>query len=408
VRTDGWGKAQPPLAVRGLCLVLTILILSTSACGRAASPVPSAPAPLPHPAASTGSAILPQAPRPWVERPYNFESDRVLRCLGGATRSLRIRTSPSGEWSVHPTNDGRGSICLVNNRTGQHKILFDLIAAMAELELQGASFAEQPGLGAYFWSGDGDGVYLYYPGTFFYFVTVPAAVASRIEARAFFFHAENPARQLQVLGSPTGTRNLVVLETLREEIGGGAPRCRLCIVDPSGVELACLDEFWGYPGTAEATARAVLVAVDERAVEGGPWHYVYGQARVYHLSLEGTWVRLVYAHAANPHLRADSLTVIAPNRGRLWVKELTPAGLQVFLFPVPEALLGLRSAGLCRWDDTGQYMFFGDVNLLVQLKERPNEVKWPWSKATGAGDSWAGVGRGGHVAAGGLTLGPRG
>jgi len=90
------------------------------------------------------------------------------------------------------------------------------------------------------------------------------------------------------------------------------------------------------------------------------------------------------------------------------VKELTPAGLQVFLFPVPEALLGLRSAGLCRWDDTGQYMFFGDVNLLVQLKERPNEVKWPWSKATGAGDSWAGVGRGGHVAAGGLTLGPRG
>lgn len=265
----------------------------------------------------------------------------------------------------------------MNNRSGLHKVLFNLVAVMTELGREGMTFAERPSLGAYFWSGDGKGVYLYYPGRFFYFVTVPGAVATRIDAPAFFSYVEDPMRQLRVLGSPAGSPDIIVLRIIKRDKNDTSPLCRLSILNPSGKELACLDEFRGRPGAAEATPRAMLVALDQRREEEGPWEYVYGQVRLYQLGAEGAWARSVWTDAADPHLRRDSLTFIAPSEGTLWVTEMSSSGLQERLFPVPAALLGLRSTGLCRWDDSGRCMFFADVRLLVRMRESPNEAKWP-------------------------------
>jgi hypothetical protein len=105
--------AQTATVKRVLALILGASLLLSSGCSRVAPPALGSPPVSP-----------PKAAALWVEQPYNPGIEQELRCLGGATHSRLIRNSPSGEWAIHPTIDGQGSMCLTKRGSLVHKILF--------------------------------------------------------------------------------------------------------------------------------------------------------------------------------------------------------------------------------------------------------------------------------------------
>jgi len=183
------------------------------------------------------------------------------------------------------------------------------------------------------------------------------------------------SRWVEIFGSPAGTSDLVVLERYLGTDENAPPHCRLCIFSPQGVELKCLDQFTGRPGILEATPEAILVTVDWRCDDGSWWGVFYIQARVYRPIGKGLWAESTQFDVPDPHLRGACLTLLVLHDGKPWVKQITAAGSEQLLFPVPDVLLGVRAAGLCGWDDTGQCMFFGGASLLVRMRERPNEAR---------------------------------
>jgi hypothetical protein len=52
--------------------------------------------------------------------------------------------------------------------------------------------------------------------------------------------------------------------------------------------------------------------------------------------------------------------------GNPWVKQISPAGSEEFLFPVPEDVARNRHSALCRWDDRGQCLFFAEWAVQVR------------------------------------------
>jgi len=358
---SGRRRAQTAPLIASLILAAS-LALSGCRAG-VTSPVPSS------------QPVLPTEAAPfWVERPYNPGIEQELRCLGAATYSQLIRYSPSGEWTIHPTIDGQGSMCLTKRGSLVHKILFTYTAAVLDLRQLGYTFVDIPKRPyTYFWAGDGSGVYLYYPEIRqFYFVTVPEGVLTRLNYPVFIPSA---SRWVEIFGSPAGTSDLVVLERYLGTDENAPPHCRLCIFSPQGVELKCLDQFTGRPGILEATPEAILVTVDWRCDDGSWWGVFYIQARVYRPIGKGLWAESTQFDVPDPHLRGACLTLLVLHDGKPWVKQITAAGSEQLLFPVPDVLLGVRAAGLCGWDDTGQCMFFGGASLLVRMRERPNEAR---------------------------------
>ncbi|MCL5047015.1 MAG: hypothetical protein M1598_09610 [Actinobacteria bacterium] len=286
-------------------------------------------------------------------------------CGGATGESQLTRYSPSGEWEVHVTHDDRGSLCLMNRGQGVHRTLFSLAEAVPRSEIGMDGIPQWPN--AYFWAGDGSGVYIYYANGKFFFVTVPEGKLTRLESRVFV-HARDLTRQVEVLASPAGTRDLVVLEHFFEPKTLVPKRYRLSVYDAGGNALKLLEEVEAgreLPPHVEATREAVLFAFEENR-DDSRWP-AFDQAWVYRPGPDGNWTKTTYRQVTDPHLRRDSLTVVEMRGEVPWMKQVTPEGTVEFLFPLPE---GARRQGTIssRWDDTGRRVFFPDPKVLMRLR----------------------------------------
>lgn len=249
-----------------------------------------------------------------------------------------------------------------------HRLVFSFESATPQAELERVQ--DEEGIptcpDVYFWSGDGSGVYLWYATGQFFFVTVPGGDATRLTAPCFF-NSKDLTRQVYVLGSPSPTRDIVVVTMLVDKPDGPAPfHYRLSVLDPSGSERKLLDEFDGV-AVDEATNGAVLVALNPGSEPGG-WQPGYAEARVYAPGQDGAWVRKTVPQADDPHLRGSALTGVARKRGVPWVREEPPAGPAVWLFPVPAEVVGCNGDRLSRWDSGGECLYFLEQGLRVRLE----------------------------------------
>jgi hypothetical protein len=312
-------------------------------------------------------------PPGWVEEPYDWDKEEAgVWCQRGARFSALAKCSPSGEWEVHPTNDGYGAMCLVNRRLGLHRVWFPYIKALAPAEVEnamayGLPWRPEP----CFWAGDGSGVYMVYSERRrFYFVTAPDGAVTRLSIDLAGRH---------IFGSPPGTRDLVVLQSIRDEADSSRiSRYRLCILDPTGQELRCLDEVDVYWETqwvhSWATHEAYMLACDALPFVGPSgskgWHTTYGEVRVYRPGPGGAWTATTtYKNVASPALRGDCLTLVEERDGRPWIKQISPEGMQEWLFPVPELVARNHGDSQCWWDDRGQCLFFGEWEVLVRAAD---------------------------------------
>jgi hypothetical protein len=249
-----------------------------------------------------------------------------------------------------------------------HRLVFSFESATPQAELERVQDEEgiPPYPDVYFWGGDGAGVYLWYATGQFFFVTVPGGDVTRLTAPCFF-NSKDLTRQVYVLGSPSPTRDIVVLTKLVGNSDGPAPfHYLLSLLDPSGSERKLLDEFDGV-AVGEATNGAVLVALNPGS-EPGRWQPSYAEARVYALGQDGTWVRKTVPQATDPHLRGSALTEVARKRGVPWVREEPLAGPAVWLFPVPAEVVGCNGDRLSRWGSSGECLYFLEQGLRVRLE----------------------------------------
>jgi len=318
----------------------------------------------------------PQAAPAWIEERYQWtmnEPPGEVMCLAGQRFHPLIRCSPSGDWELHPKNDYEGSICLVNRELGVHRVLFTCTEAVPKPEGEYIRIIHRRP-SDYFWAGDESGVFLRYydpeegPAEFFY-VSVPEGKVTRLDL-PIFFHSDGWTRQVSVLGSPLGTRDLVIKEKLGEYTDLPV-RHRLCVFDMHGREKLCLDEIEGPGVFAESTHRVVMiVSGGQRLSDTSGWGSLYSEVRVYRIEPDGTWSRSVYEGVAAPALRGDCLTMVEKREERPWVKQVSPEGEGEYLFPVPEELLGVGGGALVDWDDTGRCAFF-PFEVLVRLDHQP-------------------------------------
>jgi len=366
----GLGRGGMMVTIVAAALVLAALV--TQGCGRAAPPAPPggvSPAPTPPDTTSPGAVTPPASPPTpgmppgWVEEPYDWDKqEEGIWCQRGARFSALAKCSPSGEWEVHPTNDGYGAMCLVNRQLGLHQVWFRYTKALSPSELEGAMGRGLPWRPEpCFWAGDGSGVYLVYRSRQrFFFVTAPDGAVARLDIDLSDKH---------IFGSPPATRDLVVLRSIRDEANSKRiSRYRLCLFDPDGRELRCLDEIDVYWETqwvrTYATHQAFMLAFDFR--DPKEWQTTFHQVRVYRPGSGGTWAASTYANVASPALRGDCLTLVEERDGWPWVKQISPAGAQEWLFPVPEVVARNHGDSQCWWDDRGQCLFFGEWEVLVR------------------------------------------
>jgi len=311
-------------------------------------------------------------PPGWVEEFYDWDKQEAgVWCQRGARFSALAKCSPSGEWEVHPTNDGYGAMCLVNRQLGLHRVWFSYIKALAPDEVENALAVGLPWRPEpCFWAGDGSGVYMVFSERRrFYFVTAPDGVVTRLNIDLANKH---------IFGSPPGTKDLVVLQSIRDSADSTRiSRYRLCIMDLTGQELRCLDEIDVYWETqwvhSWATHEAYMLGFDALPFVGPSgskgWHTTYGEVRVYRPGEGGTWTTATYTNVASPALRGDCFTLVEERDGRPWIKQISPTGAQEWLFPVPAVVAMNHGDSQCWWDDRGQCLFFGEREVLVRVAD---------------------------------------
>jgi len=290
-------------------------------------------------------------------------SEIELLQLSASHYSPFIRRSPDGEWVIRPAFDEEGSIYAASRSLGRAWRVFSLKAVLPSADFERVYWQEGVRPDAYFWAGDSSGVYVYYRlAECLFYVEVPSGEVSCLTSPQFF-SSRDLSRQVQVLCSPSGSRDIVLLEKTVDNPDAPPPWLyRLLQVDQQGRVQQVIHEAGGVIDAA-GTAHAVILALESEATDGA-WGPYFKRVILFRISPNGTWEEEEYRELLVPALKQDVLSAISLESDGPWVVALNASGARTYLFPVPEPLRGVGS--LIAWDDDGKCAYFLGTNLMVR------------------------------------------